>query len=957
MNLSDIITKCYILALIIRDDGERLLLGDGIYEFKSSLQHFAPNICQNDIVELQGADGQLLAGQVRRSATQAFDGYIADGTIAKTTTEQSRRRFLAFFRKKHHYKVVYIMPDGTAVKRDRGYIVDAPAVQELYQLFPEYHIGLNFEDPNYYEYEEDSEGDEIYAHIQAIAITRELQAGLVWDALGAVSDDIAWNEYTTKNTINGYAQITDAIATAPLSLTHLYGSAEQKTLSGKNLQTPTPYRTGSRYYSGTAGADMSPATSTYVTTSVSGDKVSIICTATWVAAMFLVEVTEGQTYHMHFHQKGTGARSTTYTLDSSYAVVRNTGNAASDDYTRDGNITVASGEKYIAIAIGCGNPATTITVEQLQVELGSTYTGWQEYCGGIPSPSPDYPQDIKTVTGAQTVKITGKNLFDQSADEQGSFNYITGILGNNNNRIRTLPIECFPNTEYTISANQSLGEWAVIYYAEDGTFIRGEGQDNITTTSKTWTSKPNAKYMRIRLGSDSYPMTAGADYNIMLSADSTPQTYEPYQGQSQEINLGKNLIPTPYNPTFPYTANGVTFTLNSDNSISINGTATANTDLTLTSTTGTIAKVPNGTYTFSVSGLSSGVTAITSGGGNNGFPYTTLTNSSPSSTGAVTDGSKPFNYFIIRVASGTTCTNQRVAIQLEAGTQATPYAPYKTPIELAKIGTYQDYIWNDDGIWKVHKEVGKATVSLGTTVYTLANGLKGTTYAPANKYYGEGGALCNKASYRSQQTGGFYENPSNFMFVGTSTDDSASLKAKYDGADLYYVLATPTDTEITDSELIEQLNHIYSLYQGQNNLWLIPNAGAQGEMTVRYAIGYSDIGSGYHWNEEQGASSNIVTNDGIDSVRPLWIINGPATNPTLTNSTTGQTITWNGTVPAGATLTIDMDRQTAALNGANVFAQLEGDWIELAVGPNKLQYSASGGATADSTIEWNGVIG
>ena len=130
MNLSDIITKCYILALIIRDDGERLLLGDGIFEFKSNLQHFAPNIYQNDIVELQGTDGQLLAGQVRRSATQAFDGYIADGTISKTDTEQSRRRFLAFFRTKHHYKVVYIMPDGTAIQRNRGYIVDAPAVQE-----------------------------------------------------------------------------------------------------------------------------------------------------------------------------------------------------------------------------------------------------------------------------------------------------------------------------------------------------------------------------------------------------------------------------------------------------------------------------------------------------------------------------------------------------------------------------------------------------------------------------------------------------------------------------------------------------------------------------------------------------------------------------------------------------------------------------------------------------------
>ena len=62
MNLADITTKCYILALIIRDDGERLLLGDGAYEFKDSQQHFQPNTYANDVVELQGTDGQMLAG-------------------------------------------------------------------------------------------------------------------------------------------------------------------------------------------------------------------------------------------------------------------------------------------------------------------------------------------------------------------------------------------------------------------------------------------------------------------------------------------------------------------------------------------------------------------------------------------------------------------------------------------------------------------------------------------------------------------------------------------------------------------------------------------------------------------------------------------------------------------------------------------------------------------------------
>lgn len=192
MNLDQITTKCYILALIIRDDGERLLLGDGFYEFKQKLQHFQPNTYENDIVPLQGADGQLLAGQVRRTATQSFDGYIGDATANRQIIEQKRTDFLTFFRKKHFYKVIYIFPDGTAIQRKRGYIVDAPSIPELWQRFPEYHIGLNFEDVNYYEYAEDEYGDEIPAHIVSIDILLALSGGLVWDSDGAVSDNAGY---------------------------------------------------------------------------------------------------------------------------------------------------------------------------------------------------------------------------------------------------------------------------------------------------------------------------------------------------------------------------------------------------------------------------------------------------------------------------------------------------------------------------------------------------------------------------------------------------------------------------------------------------------------------------------------------------------------------------------------------------------------------------------------------
>lgn len=196
MNLADITTKCYILALIIRDDGERLLLGDGAYEFKDTQQHFQPNTYANDVVELQGADGQMLAGQVRRTAVQTFSGYIGDATFSQQAVESARSDFIMFFRKQHFYTAVYIFKDGTAIQRKRGYIVNAPSVPELWQKLPEWSIGLNFEDPNYYEYAEDSEGDETYANTQSIAIATAVSGGLIWDEIGATWDSVGaiWEE-------------------------------------------------------------------------------------------------------------------------------------------------------------------------------------------------------------------------------------------------------------------------------------------------------------------------------------------------------------------------------------------------------------------------------------------------------------------------------------------------------------------------------------------------------------------------------------------------------------------------------------------------------------------------------------------------------------------------------------------------------------------------------------------
>lgn len=53
--------------------------------------------------------------------------------------------------------------------------------------------------------------------------------------------------------------------------------------------------------------------------------------------------------------------------------------------------------------------ANTITVSEYMVEYGSEPTSYEPYTGGIPSPNPDYPQEIKSVVNP-IVKVCGKNL-------------------------------------------------------------------------------------------------------------------------------------------------------------------------------------------------------------------------------------------------------------------------------------------------------------------------------------------------------------------------------------------------------------------------------------------------------------------------------------------------------------------------------------------------------------------
>lgn len=98
-----------------------------------------------------------------------------------------------------------------------------------------------------------------------------------------------------------------------------------------------------------------------------------------------------------------------------------------------------------------------------------------------------------------------------------------------------------------------------------------------------------------------------------------------------------------------------------------------------------------------------------------------------------------------------------------------------------------------------------------------------------------------------------------------------------------------------------------------------------------------------------------VDNEGDIEAWPVWIINGPATNPVLRNITTGKLLQLTLTLLAGETLTIDTRPGAKSItknDGSNQFGkQVAGSslWV-LRTGPNAIRVEMAG-SSQDSSVQ------
>lgn len=150
------------------------------------------------------------------------------------------------------------------------------------------------------------------------------------------------------------------------------------------------------------------------------------------------------------------------------------------------NITVSSDNTYYFAIFVHGGQTVSNLVFKPMIASGTEDRPYEPYTGGIPFPSPDYPQEITNVGGYD-------NLFDKNNIISGSYvSDSNGAFIANSTSKRTDYIEIQANSYYYIYSDKTSGNWGA-WYDKDKNFISG-----ITLGGKeegTVNSPANAKYI------------------------------------------------------------------------------------------------------------------------------------------------------------------------------------------------------------------------------------------------------------------------------------------------------------------------------------------------------------------------------------------------------------------------------------------------------------------------------
>lgn len=216
-------------------------------------------------------------------------------------------------------------------------------------------------------------------------------------------------------------------------------------------------------------------------------------------------------------------------------------------------------ETEVCLTIRYSNTTSNETNE-IMLTKNLEATSYEPYVGGQPSPSPDYPQEIKSVVNP-TVKVCGKNLYTYH-DSISNFAGLKIIRDGSN-----ITLDGTANANGPEDANKVLknvflkkGTYALSYNIESGSktlvgdnlfrissnrpLTTANAQVFITGTNNAVTFTVNEDtYASVicRVGSGS--VYNNCKFNIQIEVGSTPTAYEPYHEQTVTLPYTLNAIP------------------------------------------------------------------------------------------------------------------------------------------------------------------------------------------------------------------------------------------------------------------------------------------------------------------------------------------------------------------------------------------------------------------------------
>ena len=360
---------------------------------------------------------------------------------------------------------------------------------------------------------------------------------------------------------------------------------------------------------------------------------------------------------------------------------------------------------------------------------------------------------------------------------------------------------------YIYTTNNAFNNNFVCFFDENKISLGyKQGNSNTITTG--------AKYLTVRIGKNDGVSGTSYSTKIMVSF-SQISDYIKHEEQNYQISLGtENLL---QNNLTSGTENGITYVVNADKSVTLNGTATAITWLILNRS----VTLEAGTYTMSSSYSGNDVRIYSTGLG----VYTLDGQRTKTKTTSVSGDVS------INIASGTTCNNLTIKPMIQKGSKATSYSPYGIiPIKLnsSPDGTIRDAIIGTPDNWVKREYIGKVVLNGSETIqYTSANNR--FDFSVSNCKPGSSG----KPNVISNNYTGKYSFDNYSIFSTSYGNQIAIIDNRFTNVNdfktwlsthntiVYFQKTEYTDIPITDTTLINQLNDIYNnahSYNGTTNI-------------------------------------------------------------------------------------------------------------------------------------------